>query len=46
MLSTHERIPKFQALGTNKQVPLSSICKYNLLQKAKAWKSLSSRESK
>ena len=28
-----ERIQKFRALGTNKQVSSSSICKYNLLRK-------------
>ena len=33
-LRTHERIRKSRALGTNKQVSSSSICKYNLLQKA------------
>ena len=32
--SIHERTWKSRALGTNKQVSSSSICKYNLLQKA------------
>ena len=34
VLSIHERIRKFQTLRTNNQVSSSSICKYNLLQKA------------
>ena len=34
VLSIHERIRKFQTLRTNSQVSSSSICKYNLLQKA------------
>ena len=33
VLSIHERIQKSRALGTKKQVPSSSICKYNLLRK-------------
>ena len=30
--SIHEKIRKSRALGTNKQVPSSSICKYNLFR--------------
>ena len=33
VLSIHERIRKSRALGTNKQVSSSNICKYNLLRK-------------
>ena len=32
--SIHERMGNFRALGTNKQVPSSSICEYNLLRQA------------